>query len=232
MTRATLLAVLLLALLLGAWLLFTAPAPSPGAAPSARLESPTAQRLEPAAPARPDPDARARTLRERTAARDLLRRRIAEALDARDPAANQRPAASDPADASDPARARRKPTTSAADDAPASALVDRTGNRGYLARVMNQDLMPLVDECYALARETRPDLAGMLVLDVEILGDEDLGGVVDTVTPAANNALTDPDLLECVRESLLATTLPRPEQGGRDALSLSLRLEPDPTPVP
>ena len=106
-------------------------------------------------------------------------------------------------------------------------MLDRTGNRAYLARVLSDDLIPLADECYQLAREREPDLAGMLVLSLDIVGDEEVGGVVDAAAPAANNELADPGLLECVRESLLATTLPPPEQGGRDSVELSLRFAPD-----
>ena len=107
-------------------------------------------------------------------------------------------------------------------------MQDRTGNHAYLARVLNQDLLPLVDECEQLARVKHPELAGLLNLNVEILGDEDIGGVIDALEPAANNEVADPELLECVRESLLATTLPAPDQGGRDALMLSLRIGPEP----
>ena len=68
----------------------------------------------------------------------------------------------------------------------------------------------------------------MLVLDREILGDEDIGGVVNTMDPGKGNEIAEPALLERVRESLLATTLPPPEQGGRDAISLSMRFDPPP----
>lgn len=160
--------------------------------------------------------------------REAMRRRIVEALASRERAAE--PGAGAPADDEPQAEvgAKKKATAAAADEAPRpGSLIDRSGDHGYLLKVMNEELMPLVDECYELARAGRPELAGMLVLDVEILGEEEIGGVVEEVAPGTNNELSDPTLNECVRESLYSTTLPAPPRGGRDAISLSLRLSPD-----
>lgn len=207
-------------LVLGAWW-FTRTAPRAGEA-VVRADTP-AQPIAEAAQRRTlldDPaPARAHRLRDGTARREAMQRQIVAAMAARDAAAGP------PRTAGDPARgglARAQPT----EDAPAGAIVDRTGNHAYLTRVLSQDLMPLVDECHALVREAHPDLAGMLVLDLELLGDEDIGGVINTLEPGKGNEIAEPALLECVRESLLATTLPPPEQGGRDAVSLSMRFDP------
>jgi hypothetical protein len=64
-------------------------------------------------------------------------------------------------------------------------------------------------------------------LEFDILGDEDLGGVVETVALGARSELNDPSLLECMRESILSTTLPAPPAGGSDEVMLSVRFEPD-----
>jgi len=225
--RNVLVVVALAAVILVSILLFLG-GPSPAVAPLAAggQERAQAAQQDPS-PARPGIDAgeRTRRLRERAAERAALRHRISEALHAREVAAAQalRVAADDGAAA--PTRPRKSDDTGVPDETP--AMIDRTGNHAYLTRVMSQELMPLADECYELARAQQPALAGMLVLDVEILGDEELGGVVDSVEPGAANELVDPALLECVRESLLATALPPPEQGGRDAISLSMRFSPD-----
>lgn len=159
------------------------------------------------------------------AEREALRRKIVEALAARERAPGDVAEESGQVGAAARGRAARAPST----DAPPQpgALVDRGGNHGYLLKVMNEDLMPLADECYALARADQPALAGMLVLDVEVLGDPELGGVVEAVAPGTGNEVADPALLECMRESILATTLPPPPQGGRDAFSLSMPLSPE-----
>lgn len=161
--------------------------------------------------------------------RELLRRKIVESLASRErAAAEQRAAARDDDASSAGRRAKRGGGTPVEEAPPAGGLVDRGGKHGYLLKVMNEELMPMVDECYQLARATRPELAGMLVLDAEILGDEEIGGVVESIATGRDNELSDPTLDECVRESLLSMTLPPPPTGGRDAISLSLRLEPEP----
>ncbi|WP_434416617.1 hypothetical protein [Nannocystis pusilla] len=166
---------------------------------------------------------RARRLREGAARRELMHRQIVAAMAEREAVASRTGAEPGPGDSTRVGKARAQPT----DDAPTDdTIVDRTGNHGYLSRALSRDLMPLVDECHALVREEHPGLAGMLVLDLEILGDEDIGAVVNTLEPGKGNEIAEPALLECVRESLLATTLPPPEQGGRDAISLSMRFDP------
>lgn len=221
--------VLVLLVLAGSWLVLGTEAPRQvDGAGAAGSRAPT---VAVAADRRsPDGEPAAEPRRARSKAeREALRRRIVEALENRERAAvgGEVEVAGDAEDAPD-ARKKRAARAEAEDAAPTpGALIDRSGNHGYLMKVMNEELMPLVDECYELARGTRPELAGMLVLDVEILGDAEIGGVVESIAAGSNNELTDPALNECVRESLLSTTLPAPPQGGRDAISLSLRLSPD-----
>lgn len=161
-------------------------------------------------------------------ARELLRRRIVEALASREHASADEKMEKEEEEASAGKRAKRG-GGAAAEEEPAAVgtMVDRSGNHGYLMKVMNEELIPLVDECYELARAGKPELAGMMVLDVQILGDEDLGGVVDSVAPANINEVDDPTMNECVRESLLSITLPAPPSGGRDAIWLSVPLGPE-----
>lgn len=222
--------VLVLFLLAGGWLLLGGATPhsADGAQAGANRALVTEVERDRASPEREVEAPREPSKRVRSKqARDAMRRRIVDAMHARERVAEERegePAGGGGA-ASSAREARAEPP--AEEDPVPGNLTDRTGNHGYLVKVMNDDLMPLADECYALARETQPELEGMLVLDVEIIGDEDVGGVVETVAIGQANELTDPGLVECVRESLLSTTLPPPPEGGKDAISLSLRLEPD-----
>ncbi|MCB9715674.1 MAG: hypothetical protein H6712_17525 [Myxococcales bacterium] len=167
-------------------------------------------------------------------ARQRMRERIVDALRARERAAQRdrsdAAASSGPAAASEGSEAGTEAPPELPEPGPATGgLVDRTGTRSYLVEVMNHDLMPLADECIALAREGEPGIEGMLVLDFEIIADEEIGGVVESVAAGQGNEVPNPELLECMRESILATTLPAPpaEQGGRDAISISLRLSPE-----
>lgn len=225
MTRILAALTALLLLLAGRWwLMRDSPATTTDTPAAASKPAPAAPA---AASAHSDDAARKQQLREGAATRETRRRQITEAIAAREAAAQRRPdvAKNQPAAAS-PRPAAAKPDEAAAEPAP--PLLDRTGNHAYLARVLSEDLLPLVHECEALAREHHPDLAGLLNLNVELLGDEDIGGVIDSLEPAPDNEVVDPGLLECVRESLLSTTLPPPDQGGRDAMMLSLRIGPEP----
>lgn len=159
----------------------------------------------------------------RRAKRDAMREQILEARRARTSPANS-PSAGLDGGSREPA----VPPQSGDERGNASpGLQDRTGNHGYLMKVMNEDLMPLMDECIEMAREREAELSGMLIIDLEILGDEEIGGVVETVGPGSNNEVADPELLECVTESILSTTLPPPPEGGRDPISISMPVTSD-----
>jgi len=183
---------------------------------------------------------RTRRPKKTPAERERMRRQIIDALQARATGgrdrADQVDAENDTSDDTndDGRRARDEGRPESDDDEdtapPPADLKDRTGNHGYLLKVMNEELMPLADECYTLARHDNPELAGLLVLDIDIIGDEEIGGLIEAVRPGEANELVDPILLECMRESLFATTLPQPEESGRDAISLSMPLSPGDAP--
>jgi hypothetical protein len=226
--RKVVLVVLVLLVVAGGWLLWGGGAPSAvegressvgrGAAVAAVQGRAGAQDGEAGAPER-----RARKDRSE---RDALRRRIVEALERR---GRDEPRAGEGGEGEGAAAAGKKKAGGGVEEEAATpgGIVDRSGNRGYLMKVMNEDLMPLVDECYGLARQAKPALAGELRLDVTLLGDAELGGVVDSVEPGKDNGLADPGLVECVQQSILALTLPPPPEGGRDEFSLSLKLTPE-----
>lgn len=105
-------------------------------------------------------------------------------------------------------------------------LTDRTG-RGdpALLELLNTDFMPLADECIATAREANPELAGMLAVGVELLADDELGAIVESVEFPPTNELDDQELQTCIRETALSMILP-PAPSGRDAFMLTLPIEP------
>lgn len=221
--------VLLLLLLTGAWFALGSEAPraaGPAGAPGPRSQAAAARAGSSRAEV-PEEDRRA-PHRASRAEREALRRRILDAMEGRGGAAEPRAGAAEDAAAAGARRRKAGAAGPAEEGATPAGLVDRGGNHGYLLKVMNEDLMPLVDECYELARASKPGLKGNLKLDVEILGDEELGGVIESIERREDSGLTDPALDECVRESMLSVTLPPPPAGGRDAISLDLRLEPEP----
>lgn len=107
-------------------------------------------------------------------------------------------------------------------------IKDRSdGKLSNLIETINEDLMPLADECYEQARETDPDLTGMLDINFQVIADEDIGGLVDAVDLGQENEIENQDLVECVRETILSTIFPSPNETGEQGVRLTLRFNPD-----
>lgn len=219
--------------LVGAWFLWGGPAPGrDDAGASAAGGRASVGAVAEREGRREDTEARAAKRQADRRERDALRRKIVEALERRDEgAAGVRGASDEEADGGR-ARTRRGGGAGEAEAGPTpGALVDRSGNHAYLLKTMNEELMPLVEECYALARAANPAVKAELSLNVELLGDPELGGVVDSVEPDARGGPYDAGLVECARESIQAVTLPPPPEGGRDAFVLSMRLDDEARPA-
>lgn len=85
----------------------------------------------------------------------------------------------------------------------------------YIRTRIREDFLPIAQECYASALTDDPRLSGTVIMTFSIVGDEDVGGVVDEAEVAPGTALQHPELLECMRESILGLSFPAPVQGGR-----------------
>lgn len=116
------------------------------------------------------------------------------------------------------------------DDADADAgpgLTDRIGGRDALVNALNRDFLPLADECIEQARERKPALQGMLTISLELVADPELGAVIDSTEYPAANEVHEDELLDCIRETALATTLPPPPAGGREGFMITLKVGED-----
>lgn len=100
---------------------------------------------------------------------------------------------------------------------------------GYdqLVAELNKDFLPLSDECIADALARAPELAGELSIEFELVIDEELGAVIETVDIAEENEVHDLQLQECVRESLLSMVLSPGAADGSAALAIKLLVEPE-----
>lgn len=78
-----------------------------------------------------------------------------------------------------------------------------------------REVVPLVRECYELALETSPGLEGTLIVAFEIIGDPEIGGVIETSEIAEESSLRHPELEECVTESMYSIEVDPPPGGGR-----------------
>lgn len=122
-----------------------------------------------------------------------------------------------------------------ADAAPSDAeggepgtVTDRSdGKLTSLLSTINDDFMPLANECYAQALQTEPELGGMLDLGFSVIADEDVGGLVDEIEVGEENEIHNAGMIECIRETMLSTYFPSPAQTGQQDVRLTLRFEPD-----
>lgn len=109
------------------------------------------------------------------------------------------------------ARSRSTGGGNGSDAPPPTEKLDAT----YIQARVREDLLPIAQECYETARETQPKLAGKLVMKFSIVGDPSVGGIVDEAAEDPSSDIKDPDLLECMRESMLSLSFPPPEDGGK-----------------
>lgn len=165
-------------------------------------------------------DQRAAAKELERARRDAMYEQILERQKQRRTAPSTSPGGAEP----DPAT--RRDEAAAGDE----GLTNRIGpEHEATVKAINRELLPLVDECVELAKERNQRVTGMLAIEVSAIGDEDVGAVVESVEfPHENepdNELRDPDLLECVRESSLAMSLPPPPAGGRTDFMITMRVD-------
>lgn len=119
--------------------------------------------------------------------------------------------------AGDPAHAPDEP----AQDQPAL-------DKDYIRERIREDLIPVAVECYESVLEDEPEAGGKIVMKFAILGDPEVGGVVDeaTVDPE-QTTFANAALHECMRESLMAVNFEAPPEGGRVDVTYPFEFAPD-----
>jgi hypothetical protein len=211
----TLLAALALILIGLAW--WRGEAGSNAAAPATASATSPAERstsgLQPApaasgsdAPAAPAaPKHKASPARSVSPERQQFRQRVLDALNARE-SRGARAAAVMPAPGAEPKVY------------PPGTMKDRSGLMGAEVRVINRELMPLIDECYDR------QLHGMLALGVVFASEQDAGAIIESVEPTARNEVPDEELIDCIRQSAFTIEFPHPVESSRREGELTIPL--------
>lgn len=88
-------------------------------------------------------------------------------------------------------------------------------SKEYIRDTVAEDVVPLVRECYDNLLEKDPEIAGRMVMQFAIMGDESVGGIVDEMEFAEESEIQDEDFRECVSESMMSTVFEPPEEGGK-----------------
>lgn len=115
-----------------------------------------------------------------------------------------------------------------ADEADGDEPPGGTLDKDYIRARIQEDLVPIAKECYESALEDEPKLGGKLIMKFAIVGDEDVGGVVEEADVDPTSDITHADLLECMKESMLALSFPPPEGGGRVLVTYPFSFASDP----
>jgi hypothetical protein len=94
--------------------------------------------------------------------------------------------------------------------------------------VRSQFFGPALD-CYTRAQEQGrlPKPHGTVVFYFTIVGDEKVGGIVESVDVLNESTLRDPEMIDCMRQSFLSVTFPPPKGGGWVTVKYPIELSPD-----
>lgn len=100
--------------------------------------------------------------------------------------------------------------TGSAPELPAAQL-----DAKYIRSVV-RGALPLLRECFTLARDSAPDAEGKVVVEFTIVGEKDIGGLVESATIISDNALSkNKAMAECVTETMMSLEYAAPEDGGK-----------------
>lgn len=123
---------------------------------------------------------------------------------------------------SSPTASPRPVSNPGASEASQSATLDRQ----YIRQAID-DITPLIQGCFDLARGQQPSLrADQVTVHFTIEGDQDLGGVVAGSTVDALSEGTPPLLTTCVTETMYALQLPAPTGRGKVEVTYPFRAAP------
>jgi hypothetical protein len=99
-------------------------------------------------------------------------------------------------------------------------------DKDYIRDRIQEDFKPLAKECYEAALEADASLGGKLVFSFTIVGDDSVGGIVESVDFAEGSDIEDDELLYCMRESLLSMTFAPPAKGGTVTVTYPMLFSP------
>jgi hypothetical protein len=84
----------------------------------------------------------------------------------------------------------------------------------YVNKVMHKDMRPMARQCYENLLAKDPDAGGRIDLEFTIVGDDELGGIVEEASVAKTSALSDEGFETCIRESAMTLVFPPPAHDG------------------
>lgn len=85
----------------------------------------------------------------------------------------------------------------------------------YIRQVVRDDFAPMAKQCYESALAQNPKLSGKLVVFFTIVGDEKVGGIVESAEIADGTTIEDERLQQCFTESMMTVAFKPPRKGGK-----------------
>ena len=123
-------------------------------------------------------------------------------------------------------KSRQAEAPAADEGEPPRSEIEGKLDKEYIRQVVKEEVIELVRECYNNKLVDDDQLAGKIVLEFSIVGDESVGGVIDEIAVGEDSTIVDPDMRECVRESMASATFPPPEGGGTVRVTYPMIFEP------
>jgi hypothetical protein len=115
---------------------------------------------------------------------------------------------------------------------PAAPPPDPPGDAGrlepeYIRQHVRDEFFGPALECYTDAQPRLSNPRGRVVFWFTIVGDEKVGGIVESVDVLDESTLRDPQMIECMRQSFLSVTFPPPKGGGYVTVKYPVEFAPD-----
>jgi hypothetical protein len=122
-----------------------------------------------------------------------------------------------------PRRVGVAPTSS---ERPAQDSSFGTLDAAYIQQVFRSDFYPMARQCYESALASNPNLGGRLVVYFTIVGDDKVGGIVESVQIDEGTTIDDLKLRECFTESIMTVAFKAPPKRGRMSVRYPFTLSP------
>ena len=105
-------------------------------------------------------------------------------------------------------------SSSSSSGTPAPALPGGEMDKDFI-RAAVHDLIPMLTECYERGLLRDPKLTGDVIVDFTIEGEPDVGGVItESAVDGENSSLADPDVRECIEQTMYSIKIDPPAHGG------------------
>ncbi|MBX3206513.1 MAG: AgmX/PglI C-terminal domain-containing protein [Labilithrix sp.] len=98
----------------------------------------------------------------------------------------------------------------------------------YIQSVIREDMFPMASKCYEELLTRKPDAGGRIEMVFKIVGDDQLGGIIEEaeLDGGVAGAFGDPTMETCIRESLLSLAFRPPPKDGWVTVVYPIELAP------